>query len=162
MSKIFEKILCPVAFDPNSGAAINLAYELAEPDTSTLYLLHVMSVPTVETILHEPHPILTEGIAARELEKLARQHLPSDFSYRIVLRAGDPASSIVSVAEELQADLIVMPTHGRQGIAHVILGSVAERVVREAKRPVLTIQPGYHLSVSTTSTPVSIPIRSRS
>jgi nucleotide-binding universal stress UspA family protein len=135
MSKNFKKILCPIAFDRNSSAVINFAYELAEPDISTLYLLHVLSAPTVETIVLEPHPILTEGIASRELEKLAHQHLPSNFSYQIILRAGDPASLIVSVAAELQSDLIVMPTHGRRGIAHTILGSVAERVVREGKTP---------------------------
>jgi universal stress protein A len=162
MPKVFDKILCPVAFDRSSGEAIKFAYELAEPNTSTLYLLHVVCVPTIETIVLEPNPILTEGIAGRELEKLAREHLPSNFPYRIVLRTGDPASLIVTVAEELPADLIVMPTHERQGIAHIIVGSVAERVVREAKRPVLTIRPGHHASVTTTSKAVSIPIRVRS
>src|SRR5207245_4915308 len=100
------------------------------------------------------------GIADRELEKLARQHLPSNFPYRIVLRTGDPASLIVAVAEELPADLIIMPTHGHQGIVHMIVGSVAERVVREARRPVLTIRPGHHGSGTTTSSAVSLAIRS--
>jgi len=162
MPKVFDEILRPVAFDRNSGEAIKFACELAEPNLSTLYLLHVVSVPTMETIVLEPNPILTEGIADRELEKFARQHLPSNFPYRIVLRTGDPASLIVAVAEELPADLIIMPTHGHQGIVHMIVGSVAERVVREARRPVLTIRPGHHVSVTTTSRAVSIPIRSRS
>jgi universal stress protein A len=142
VAKIFDKILCPVAFDRNSTAAIRFACELADPDISTLYLLHVVSAPTIETVIVEPHPIVTEAIAGRELEKIAKQHLRSNFSYRIVLRSGDPATMIVSVAEELPADLIVMPTHGNRGVVGLIIGSVAERVVREAKRPVLTIQPG--------------------
>jgi nucleotide-binding universal stress UspA family protein len=142
MPKIFEKILCPVAFDRNSGAAIEFAYELAQPNMSTLYLLHVVSVPTMEAIALEPNPILTEGIAGRELEKLAQQHLRSSLPYRIVVRTGDPAMLIVAVAEEISADLIVMPTHGHRGIVHMLMGSVAERVVREAKRPVLTIRSG--------------------
>ena len=162
MPRVFDKILCPVAFDRNSVEAIKFAYELGDPSTSTLYLLHVVSIPTMETIVLEPNPILTEGIAGRELEKLALQHLPSNFPYRILLRTGDPASSIIAVAEELPADLIVMPTHGRQGIARVIVGSVAERVVREAERPVLTIRAGHRTSVTTTSKPVSIFIRSGS
>jgi nucleotide-binding universal stress UspA family protein len=91
-------------------------------------------------VVLEPHPILTEGIAEREPQKLASVHLPSNFAYQIVLRDGDPASSIVAVAEELQADLIVMPTHGRQGIMHMIIGSIAERVIRKAKIPVLTVR----------------------
>jgi universal stress protein A len=140
MPKIFQKILCPIAFDQNSGVAIQFAEELTHPRMSILYLLHVLSAPTVNTVVLEPHPILTEGIAERELQKLAREHLPSNFAYQIVLRSGDPASLIVAVAEELQADLIVMPTHGRQGIMHTILGSVAERVIREAKTPVLTVR----------------------
>jgi universal stress protein A len=142
MPKIFEKILCPVAFDRNSDAAIEFAYELANPNMSTLYLLHVVSVPTMEAIVLEPNPVLTEGIAGRELEKLAQQHVRSRLPYRILVRTGDPATLIVAVAEEIAADLIVMPTHGHRGIAHMLMGSVAERVVREAKRPVLTIRSG--------------------
>jgi nucleotide-binding universal stress UspA family protein len=89
----------------------------------------------VDRVVLEPHPIITEGVAERELEKVALQHLPSSFPYQMVLRTGDPASLIVTVAVELCADLIVMPTHGREGIMHMIVGSVAERVVREAKIP---------------------------
>jgi hypothetical protein len=72
MPKIFEKILCPVAFDQNSSVAIEFAHELADPSMSIVYLLHVLSVPTVDTVVLEPHPIMTEGIAERELEKLAQ------------------------------------------------------------------------------------------
>jgi nucleotide-binding universal stress UspA family protein len=163
MAKIFDKILCPVAFDRNSPAAIRFACELCEPETTTLYLLHVVSAPTIEAVVVlEPHPILTEAIAGRELEKIAQEHLPSNFPYRVVLRSGDPASLIVAVAEELPADLIVMPTHGNRGVMGMIIGSVAERVVREAKRPVLTIQPGGRVSVTASSEPVTVPIRVRS
>jgi universal stress protein A len=151
MPKIFEKILCPVAFYRNSDAAIEFAYELVQPNMSTLYLLHVVSVPTMEAIMLEPNPILTEGIASRELEKLAQQHLPSDVPYRIVIRTGDPARLIMQVAEEIGADLIVMPTHGHRGIVHMMMGSVAERVVREAKRPVLTIRSGPRAAVTAAS-----------
>jgi universal stress protein A len=161
MAKVFDKILCPVAFDRNSPAAIRFACELAEPETTTLYLLHVVSAPTMATVVIEPHPILTEAIAGRELEKIAQQHLPANFPYHIILRSGDPASLIVAVAEELPADLIVMPTHGNRGLVGLIIGSVAERVVREAKRPVLTIQPGGRASVTSSSPPVSIPVRVR-
>jgi universal stress protein A len=144
MPKIFEKILCPIASEQNSSTAIQFAHELGDPRTSILYLLHVLSPPTLDTAVLEPHPILTEGIAERELQKLAHQHLPSNFAHQIVLRKGDPASLIVTVAQELHADLIVMPTHGRQGIMHMIIGSVAERVIRAAKTPVLTVRPSDH------------------
>ena len=140
MSKIFNKILCPIGFDRNSVAALKFAHELADPAKGMLYLLHVVSVPRIEPIMLEPNPVLTKGIAERELKKLVQQHLTSDASYRIITRRGDPASVIVAVAEESNVDLIVMPTHGHTGIERMILGSVAERVVREASRPVLTIR----------------------
>jgi nucleotide-binding universal stress UspA family protein len=144
MPKIFQKILCPIGFDQNSVAAITFAQQLADPRISILYLLHVLSDPAVDTVVLHPHPILTEGNAERELQNLAKKHLLSNFAYQIVLRTGDPASLIVTVADELQADLIVMPTHGRQGIMHMIIGSVAERVIREARIPVLTLRPSHH------------------
>ena len=140
MQKIFNKILCPVAFDRNSATALKFAYELTDPEKSTLYLLHVVSAPTIEPIMLEPNPVLSEGIAERELEKLAQQHLTSSSSCRTMARRGDPASVIVTMAEELKVDLVVMPTHGRTGLERMILGSVAERVAREAKQPVLTIR----------------------
>jgi nucleotide-binding universal stress UspA family protein len=87
----------------------------------------------------EPHPVLSEGIAERELGKLVQEHVVSSTACRIMVRRGDPASAIVTVAEELDVDLIVMPTHGRKGLEHTILGSVAERIVREARWPVLTV-----------------------
>jgi nucleotide-binding universal stress UspA family protein len=114
----------------------------------------------VDTVVLEPPPILTEGIAERELKRLALQNLPSNFAYQIVLRKGDSASLIVTVAVELRADLIVMPTHGREGIMHMIVGSVAERVIREAKILVLAVRPSHHAS-STTTSAVSMPIRSK-
>jgi universal stress protein A len=140
MPKIFNKILCPIGFDRNSAAALKFAHELADPDKSTLFLLHVVSAPSIEPIMLEPNPVLSEGIAERELEKLVQEHLTSSAPCRIMTRRGDPASVIVTVAEELKVDLIVMPTHGHKGIERTILGSVAERVAREAGRPVLTMR----------------------
>jgi universal stress protein A len=139
MPKTFNRILCPISFDRNSVAALKFAHELADADKSTLLLLHVVSAPRMEPVMLEPNPVVTEGIAERELEKLVQQHLASNTSYRIMTRRGDPASVIVAVAEELDVDLIVMPTHGHKGVERMILGSVAERVVREARWPVLTI-----------------------
>lgn len=139
MPKIFKKILCPVAFDRKSVAALQFAYELIDPDKSTLYLLHVVSAPTIEPVMLEPNPILSEGIAERELEKLVQQHLTSGANCKTMARRGDPTTVILAVAEELRVDLIVMPTHGHKGIERMVLGSVAERIARAAGRPVLII-----------------------
>ncbi len=140
MPKVFNKILCPIGFDRNSVAALKFAHEMVDAEESKLYLLHVVSAPRMDSVMLEPNPVFSEGIAERELEKLAHQHLTSSSSCRILTRRGDPASVIIAVAEELKVDLIVMPTHGHTGIERMIVGSVAERVVREAKRPVLTIR----------------------
>jgi nucleotide-binding universal stress UspA family protein len=141
MARIFEKILCPVDFDRNRGSAIKFACEFAEPFRSTVYLLHVLSIPRMEPIALEPGPVFTQAVAERELENLARQNLASNVRYQVLVRSGEPAATIIAVASELNADLIVMPTHGHTGIARMILGSVAERVVREATKPVVTIRP---------------------
>jgi nucleotide-binding universal stress UspA family protein len=80
------------------------------------------------------------SITERELEELVQEHLTTSAFCRTMSRRGDPASFIIAVAEELKVDLIVMPTHGHMGIDRMILGSVAERVAREARRLVLTIR----------------------
>lgn len=151
MPKVFSKILCPIAFDRNSGTAVRFAFELADTNKSTLYLLHVVSAPTLESMMLEPNPVLTETVAEREVEKLTQRHLTSGVPYQIITRRGDPALVIVTVAEELKADLIVMPTHGNKGIERMMLGSVAERIVREARSPVFTIGPNYRASRRATS-----------
>jgi universal stress protein A len=140
MAKIFKKIMCPVDFDQTSAAAVEMACELAESHNGTVYLLHVVSPTTMEAILREPYPIITEAIARKELEKVARRHLESRVPHSFEVRTGNPAEMIVAAAEELGVDLIVMATHGG-GIARLTFGSVAERVVHAAKRPVLTIRP---------------------
>jgi nucleotide-binding universal stress UspA family protein len=140
MTKIFKKIMCPVDFDQTSAAAVELACELAESHSGTVYLLNVVSPSTMEPILREPYPIITEAIARKELEKVARQHLESRVPHRFEVRTGNPAEMIVAAAEELGVDLIVMATHSG-GITRLTFGSVAERVVHAAMRPVLTIRP---------------------
>jgi universal stress protein A len=141
MAKVFKTIICPVAFDRASSFAVELAGELADPYRSTVYLLHVVSASRMETILREPHPIMTEEIASKELEMLARRYLESKVQHRLVVRTGDPSTTIVAAAEELGADLIVMATHSGRELTQLIFGSVAERVIKEAKQPVLTIRP---------------------
>jgi len=120
--------------------ALRFAHELADTDESVLCLLHVVSAPKMQPIMLDPNPVISEGIAERELEKLVQQHLTSSASYRIITRRGGPALVIVTVAAKLKADLIVMPTHGHKGIERMLLGNVAEQVVREATRPALTIR----------------------
>jgi universal stress protein A len=135
----FKKILCPVDFDQNSLLALRLASELAQERKATLHLLHVVPMP--------PGPEVAlpfgkmEAAARSKLEKLARQKIDRKASYEVDVMMGDPGVEVLQLARRLHADLIVMATHGRKGLRRLVLGSIAERVVREAPCPVLTVKP---------------------
>ncbi len=137
MAAKFRKILCPVEFEQNSAAALRFARELAEPD-GRLYLLHV--IPEAHQPGFEPYPPTAE-LAREGLKNFAREQPAGKVNPELLVRTGNPAEIIVSMADELDVDLIVMAMHGHKGIARLILGSVAGRVVREARHPVLTLRP---------------------
>jgi universal stress protein A len=135
----FSNILCPVDFDRNSLAAVPYAAELAEKHNAVLYLLHVIHVhPTAEPGLSFGEAVAT---AQTRLEQISHQKLKVGTRYELLVVIGDAAGEILQVATRLSIDLIVMATHGRTGLRRLALGSVAERVVREAQCPVLTIKP---------------------
>jgi universal stress protein A len=135
----FDKILCPVDFDPNSLLALQLASELAQERGATLHLLHVVAMP--------PGPEVAlpfgkmETAARSKLERIARQKVNGKALYEVEVLMGDPAVEVLQAAKRLGANLIVMATHGRRGLRRLVLGSVAEHVVREAPCPVLTVKP---------------------
>ena len=139
-------ILAPTDFSDHSKGALSDALELAQTFGATLSLLHVI----------EPSPYLGEftppTMGPGQLGDLERQAtaelarvLPDAQGATIeVTRAvtiGSPPRKIVETAEAAHVDLIVMATHGRTGLSHLVMGSVAERVVRTAPCPVLTIRP---------------------
>jgi nucleotide-binding universal stress UspA family protein len=141
----FHHILVPTDFSEYSKQAVQYARELAQKFGASLDLLHVVELP--------PYPI--EGLPPSELggnllddlEQQATsdlaQVLPKEAEVTVVRRVvvGIPYRRIVEVAADEKVDLIVMATHGRTGFSHLFMGSVAERVVRTAPCPVLTIHP---------------------
>jgi len=138
---LFERILCAVDFDGNSITALRMAKRIAQREEGTLWVVHV--VPPVDPLVISA-PLLSrrkEDEARAELARLAREELPA-VQHQTMLLFGQPADEIVNAAGETKADLIVLATHGRRGVAHMILGSVAEKVVREANCPVLTVRIG--------------------
>lgn len=142
MAKFFKKILCPIDFDRNSLAALDYARDLAKEQDAILHVLHVIFIPMVSPgFPGEPYPVVSEEPSKLELLQIAREHLDGKVRYELVTRRGRPAECINRAAEDLGADLIVMATHGKTGVARLVLGSVAEHVVRDASRPVLTIRP---------------------
>jgi universal stress protein A len=133
----FTKILCPVDFDQNSATALRFACKLLELG-GTLYVLHV--VPEADRPGFDQYPPISE-LAHQNLENFVRKQIGDQIVCKLLVRAGDPAKITVRLADELGVDLIVMATHGHKGLVRIVLGSVAESVLRDARCPVLTLRP---------------------
>jgi nucleotide-binding universal stress UspA family protein len=140
VKSLFKRIVCPIDFDANSITALKLARDLATDPEATLYLLHVVGVVLAGFPKQFHAYPMTEHDARSRLQDIAREHLEGNVRYQVLTRTGDPASEILRAVREIGADSVVMPTHGRTGLDHFLLGSVGERVVRESTRPVLTIK----------------------
>jgi nucleotide-binding universal stress UspA family protein len=135
------QILIPVDFEPVSRKAIALAKELAPALNAELVLLHVYDLPLYTYPGFDPAPIASYLTDISGAAQVALEQLASSVGVeRSILRQGDVTSSVLAVASEIGAKMIVMGTHGRHGLAHALLGSVAERVVRQSPIPVLTIR----------------------
>jgi universal stress protein A len=140
---IFNRILCPIDFDGNSLDALRFARRIAERDKATLYLLHV--IPPQDPLVMSA-PAITEHdekYARAELQKVSNAEL-TGVDHEVLVRFGHPAEEIVAAESETKAELLVMATHGRTGVSHFFMGSVAERVVRESACPVLTVRMSTH------------------
>lgn len=142
MIQLFRKVLCPIDFSEHSLAALAIALKVAQQNDAKIYLLNVAPVPAgavgFQPIPMDPYPYL-EKDCREHLEKLARDWIPANMRQETIVISGDPAERVLDTARGLDADLIVMGTHGRRGLSHLVLGSVAERVVRESPTPVLTV-----------------------
>ncbi len=139
--QLFHKILCPVAFSDNAMTALDQAAKLARKDDALLYLMHVEFVPMSNLVELAREVKLSTQPDERRLERVARTHL-AKVRHEILVQAGWPAELIEKAAEELDVDLIVMATHERTAIDRLIIGSIAEHVLRSSKRPVLTFGRG--------------------
>jgi nucleotide-binding universal stress UspA family protein len=142
---LFRRILAASDFTETSEHALDWAVDLAVEVGAPISVLHSYEVPVVAfpdpSML--PTPDVTHRIteAARQgLEALVAARQGRGVALDAVLREGPAWEQIDAVAEELDVDLVVIGTHGRKGLARALLGSVAERVVRTCRRPVLTIR----------------------
>ncbi len=137
----FKRILAPVDFDASSLSALELAAKLAKEHDGTVFVLHI--VPVDIDVSGMPHYVdlikRQESIDRDKLTAIAKQHL-AEVKWEILDRMGPPAEVIAEVATELPADLIVMVTHGRRGLARLVEGSIAEKVLRNAPCPVLAVR----------------------
>jgi nucleotide-binding universal stress UspA family protein len=142
----FQKILCPTDFSEPSYVGLQSAVELVSHFGAELCVVHV--VPVVPPLPPDPNfafevPEYERALhaeAERKLSELSQQRIPSDVNTRTVIAHGDAANEIVRIAREEGAGLIVIATHGLTGWRHLVFGSVAEKVVRTAECPVLTVR----------------------
>jgi universal stress protein A len=135
-----RKILFPTDFSTAGQAALDMATSLAKGRGAKLLIVHVEEPP-----MAYGGGELYYGIDEpdrRELNRMLSEVLPIDnaVGYEHRLLIGSPASAIVHLAEKENVDMIVMPTHGRTGLMRLLMGSVAEEVVRKASCPVLTVK----------------------
>jgi nucleotide-binding universal stress UspA family protein len=140
MADLFRSILVPHDFSPPATHALRLAADLASP-RSRLVVLHVVIPYPVTGISPGELPYIPpESLASaakQRLEALVRRTLGARRRVESRVVVGDPAGSIVDAAR--RATCVVMATRGRTGLAHLLIGSVAEKVVRHSPRPVLTV-----------------------
>ena len=142
-----KKILCPTDFSEPSYEGLKAGNELANFFSAELVLVYVISTSQILPVSHEPAAALlpqilkdVEESAKKSLQQIAQDKIFKDIKVRTLLLQGGPAEEIVWAAEKETVDLIVIATHGQSGWKKFISGSVTERVVRLADRPVLTIQ----------------------
>jgi nucleotide-binding universal stress UspA family protein len=145
-----HRILVPTDFSKHSDNALAYAAAFAEKFHAELYLLHVVQdlsvfVPEAAIAVPSMPPVEQLTAAVREtLERVIEKNKLRRFTVHAEVREGSPFYEIIRFAKEQEIDLIILGTHGRSGLAHVLLGSVAEKVVRKSPCPVLTVRHPEH------------------
>jgi len=144
--KPFDTILFAVDFSESSEHAFTYAYELAQKFSSRLVIIHVINEPVDLRGFYVPHVSfdnlekeITEG-AEKMMDRFCAEKLQGFANVEKSVVSGIPYEEIVGKAEAVNADLIIMGTHGRKGLDHMLFGSTAERVVRAARCPVMTVR----------------------
>ena len=143
----FRHILAPTDFSEYSKKAVGSALELARKFGAKLTILHVVELPPYPVEGYVPPAVNAtflddlERQATQDLAQLVPEAESSNVEVVRLVAVGSPYRKIIDTAEAEQDDLIVMATAGRTGFSHLVMGSIAERVVRTATCPVLTIRP---------------------
>ena len=142
-----KKILCPVDFLQHSDMVGEYAAMLAKSFSAEVEVLYVSLLFSDLGGHHGVSPAQMQGLekdlfdnASKNMEDFLKKHFAGLKVTGRILQ-GDPAEQIIDHAKKVEADLVVMGTHGRRGISHLVFGSVAEKVVRTSSTPVLTLRP---------------------
>lgn len=144
--KEIKTVLIPVDFSDSSELLAEYALAFGSGFSATVLVLHVVSSLEDFTGLYVPHISLETVMgevyrsAKKALNDFCLTHFEKKIPYESILAKGEPYREILKVAAEKKADVIIMGTHGRSGLDHLIFGSTVERVLRGASCPVLTVK----------------------
>ncbi|MBD3410645.1 MAG: universal stress protein [Ignavibacteriales bacterium] len=142
----YQKILLPIDFSEHSLCALSYASEFARRFGASLTLVYVVEpavFPPDFSLGQMAPPALNRQMRERskdELESVARERVAEGVEFSTIVRTGKPFIEIIETARDENADLIIIPTHGRTGVEHIFFGSTAEKVVRKAPCPVLSLR----------------------
>jgi len=140
-----KDILVTTDFSEYSASALDYALSLADAHNADLHLLHIVERPRTKGKRTEKQKKTatraSEESARRKMKKFVTERIEPTVSVRQVVLSGHPAREIVRYARSRSIDVIVIATHGRTGLAHAFLGSIAEKVVRYSPVPVLAVKP---------------------
>ncbi len=150
-----KKILCPVDHSDCSKEALRYAVSFARKDKAKLLLLHVIDIRTFNEGADSMYGVLdampTQIPNEETLEQLRvklldciPEEIRDDMDVEAIVAQGVPFAEIISIAKDKEIDMIVIGSHGRTGISHMMLGSVSEKIVRKAPCPVLTVRQSDH------------------
>ncbi|MBT3748863.1 MAG: universal stress protein [Bacteroidetes bacterium] len=143
-----KNVLCPIDHSDCSKEALKYAVTLAMRDKAKLLLLHIIDIRSFSEGLEAmskplPDEETLEQLRAKLLDCIPEE-IRDDMDVEAIVAQGIPFAEIISTAKEKKIDMIVIGSHGRTGLSHMMLGSVSEKVVRKAPCPVLTVrQPGH-------------------
>ncbi len=141
-----KKVLVPIDFSDYSKSSLRYAVNFVKSFNAALYLVYV-----IEPLIYPPDfsmgqiaiPSVDLEIDKRaedELKNLAEKEIPEDIHTKTIVKTGKPFIEIIETAAEENIDLIIIATHGHTGVEHILFGSTAEKVVRKAPCPVLTLR----------------------
>jgi nucleotide-binding universal stress UspA family protein len=144
--ELIKKILVPIDFSDYSKKALQYTVTFAKQFNAELCLIYVIEPVIYPADLSMGQVVIPQTEidlstkSRQELELLAKTEIGSLLKYEIIIKNGKPFMEIIETASEIDADLIIISTHGHTGVEHLLFGSTAEKVVRKAPCPVLTIR----------------------
>ncbi len=151
--EMINKILVPIDFSDYSKKALHYTVTLAKSFNAELFLIYVIEPMVYPADLSMGQMVIPQSElnmsekAKSELEELAASEIGDSLKYNILIKTGKPFMEIIETASEVDADLIIIATHGHTGVEHLLFGSTAEKIVRKAPCPVLTLREplkGFH------------------